>query len=116
MDIYRLLIKLAKSLNYQNLFQASKEVNGIRLFRNDTDFSKIQRFFLNYLYIFDTIYQDIATKNISKYVLDDNDIYWESYILWRREKGNKEDNKETKQHDVKLIISDKINFPKSEDK
>lgn len=109
MDVYNNLIELAKSIRWQNLFIATKEINGIRLFHNIFNFSKIQEIFLNYLYTFDSINRDIVIEKISKHVLDHN-IYWESYLLWRKQKKDKSEN--NKKRDVSLVASNKIKFPK----
>lgn len=110
-DIYHFIRKLAKTTKYQNLFLAVKELHGLQLFHNITDLSKMQDLFLNYLYMYDTLNTDIAVDNISKHVLD-NELYEDSYMLWRREKKNKEKEEDNKASDVKLVLSDKIEFPK----
>jgi len=111
MDIYTSLIKLAKNIKYQNLFSASKEIRGIRLFKNTYNFSKVQEIFLSYLYIFDSIHKDIVNDSISEKVLDnDTNIYWESYLIWKR-KHNK-NTTQSKKKEVELVSGNKIKFNK----
>jgi hypothetical protein len=109
-NIWDNLCDLAKSIRYQNLLTASKEINGIRLFKNTIDLSNIQSIFLSYLYNFDNINRDIYSEKISEHVLD-NKIYWDSYLIWKR-KNTKKTRKDNKQNDVSLVVGRKINFPK----
>lgn len=111
MDIYKLVRVLAKHSKYQNLLCMAKEINGINLFRNKEDFSYLQSIFLNYLFMYDTINRDISIKKISKHV-NDNEIYEDSYMLWKNEKGQDQEFKENKKSDIKLVVSDKIKFKK----
>lgn len=112
MNIYQLIANLAKSNKYQNLLVAAKEINNIRIFKNSYNLSKLQEIFINYLYMFDTILKDIAIDNISKKTIEDN-IYWESYMLWRKDnKFKKESNKDKKSKKLHLVAGSKINLPK----
>jgi hypothetical protein len=110
MDIQKSLIKLAKSVRYQNLFSMTKEMNGIKLFQNDIDFSRLQEHFLCYLFTFDGLHRDIVIEKISKKVLED-EIFWESYLLWKKQSDKKVE-KNNKQNDVHLIPGKKIKFDK----
>lgn len=110
-NIWDSLCDLAKSIRYQNLFLASKEVFGIRLFRNSIDLSNIQNIFLSYLYNFDVINQDIILERISKHVLDNN-IYWNSYLIWKSKNRKKINIKNDKQKSVNLVMGKHIKFPK----
>ena len=110
-NIWDSLCDLAKSVRYQNLFLASKEINGIKLFRNNMELSNIQSIFLSWLYNFDSISRDVIVDKISEHVLD-NQIYWNSYLIWRRKNVKKTNTKDNKQKDVNLIVSKKINFNK----
>ena len=115
MDIYGNIRKLAKSIKSQNLFQAVKEINGLRLFDNESNLSKIQQVYISYLYFYDTINRDIVIDKISKRVFE-SELYEDSYMLYKKEKGFDKKEKDSKKHDVKLVMSNKINFPISEDK
>jgi hypothetical protein len=94
MNIEKIIRNLAKKTEIINLFVASKDLNGINLFKNNIDFSKIQRLFLSYLYFYYDIYNDIASKKINKSIIKDN-IYEDAYMLWKEE-NNGEINKSKK--------------------
>lgn len=74
--------KLAKTSDMLNLFIASKELNGIRLFENETNFSQLQLMFINYLYYYHNLHQDISLKKVSEHVLD-NEIYENAYSYYK---------------------------------
>ena len=103
-------MELAKSIKAQNLFVAAKEINGIRLFKNLYDFSKLQEIYINYLYMYDIITQDIIRKKINEDIIND-DIYADSYLLWKRKKGFEVESPDKKK-DLKLTPTRKITFPK----
>ena len=111
MDIYIALRDLAKSIESQNLFLASKEIHGIYLFKNNFDFSKIQTIYLSYLYNYNSINRDIIIEKISKHVLD-NFIYEDSYLLYRSKNNKNPKLKPDKQNEVSLVLDEKIIFPK----
>jgi hypothetical protein len=112
-NFYTLLQKLAKGNKYQNLFVAAKDLNGIRLFKNTYNFSKLQDIFLGYLYMFDSISKDIAYEDISKHVLDD-EIFWTSYLVWKQKFKSKDKQTTVKKSnkDVHLVPGKRIVFPK----
>ena len=112
-NIYCKLKELAKSIRIQNLFVATKEINGMRLFRNSFDFSRLQEIYLSYLYNYDSINRDIIIDKISEHVLD-SEIYEDAYLLWKRKNIKKINKTDNKQKDVNLVVSKKINFPKQE--
>lgn len=117
MDIYHNLRNLAQSNRAQNLFVAAKELH-IRLFKNDGDYSRLQENYLSFLYMYDSIHRDIVIDKISPKVLDD-EIYTDSYLLWKRKIGKKEDNtkkKEPTNRNLQLVSGNKINFPANEEK
>ena len=111
MNIYSLLKNLAKSTRNQNRFLASKEINGINLFKNLTDFSKLQEIYLSYLYNYDNISRDIIVEKISKHVLN-SEIYEEAYLLWKRKHTNNIEKKDNKNNELSLIPGKTIKFPK----
>ena len=116
-NIYFTLAKLARSTRYQNLFYANKEMKGIKLFDNQTDFSNLQQLFINNLFTFDSLNRDIVQEKISKRVLDDS-IFWNSYLLWRQKIKPTLDEKKrnTKKKDVSLVATKEIHYPKPEAK
>lgn len=112
MNTYLIIRKLAKSIKSQNQFTASKDVHGINLFSNTFNFSRLQEIYISYLYMYNSLMKDIMLKEVNEKVLD-NDIYEESYILWRKKNFNKKDQNNTdKKRDLKLVPGKKINFPK----
>lgn len=89
---FNALRSLAKSVKYQNLYTRAKELNNIRLFENDTDFSYIQDMFIYYIEVYNSLYTDLYSKepNISQEVIDDW-IRTEAYLFWKKHsKPNKE--------------------------
>jgi len=108
-DIYSYIRKLAKQSRFQNLLYLTKDISGVQFFTNVSNFSKLQDIFISYIYMYDSINQDLASKHTSKHVYD-NEIYEDAYVIWKREVGNKTDI-ESKKSDVALVISDKITFP-----
>jgi len=110
-NIYSLLRELARSIRIQNLFVAVKEINGMRLFCNEFDFSKLQEIYLSYLYNINTISNDIIMEKISEHVFD-SEIMEDAYLFWKRKNMKKINIKTNKQKDVSLITGKTIKFPK----
>jgi hypothetical protein len=101
--------KLAKQYKFQNLFSIVKDLKSISLFKNNIDLTNVQMTFLNYLYMYEHLYRDIDMNKVSKHVVDD-DIFEDAYLLWKRKKPEeKEDNNS---NEMKMVNTDKINFPK----
>ena len=119
MDITTLLRKLAKNYKSQNLFIAAKDIYGVKIFKNTTNFSKIQEMFLSYLYFYHDIFLDISTKKITKDVLK-CEIYEDAFTYWKKEKGfetlskNKKD-KKNKKKNLNIVFGKEIKF-KEKDK
>lgn len=107
--IFENLYKLAKSTRYQNLFTASKEIHGIRLFRNSRDFSNLQNIFLSSLYNFNAINQAISIDKINRLVLE-NQIYWEAYLLYKQKNTLKQEKIDIKK-ELQLTPGRLIKFP-----
>jgi hypothetical protein len=95
MNIYLEVKKLAKSSEYQNIFNAAKEINGIQLFKNNVDFSHIQNLFISYLRYYDSLFKDIVIKDLPKYI-SKKAIYEDSYMLWKQKNEFSKDQKENK--------------------
>lgn len=100
-----LIRKLAKSVRHQNLFLASKEINGIKLFKNEYDLSLIQEKYLSYLYFYNNIFMDITTDKVSKKVIDCN-IYEDAYTTYKSKKDNSKikTDSENKQKDLHIVF------------
>jgi len=81
-----ILRKLARSSKYQMIFTGMKELNGIKMFRNEIDFTGIQLLFLRWASVYHSLYTDLAMEKsyISEAVIQD-DIRTEAYLLYRRE-------------------------------
>jgi len=109
-NTYSKLKKLAKSIRIQNLFIAVKEINGIRLFKNTFNLSRLQEIYLSYLYNYDSINRDIILEKISKHVLD-NEINEDSYILWKNKNFKKVNIKDNKSNELNLVSGKNIKFP-----
>ena len=82
--------KIASSAKYQNLYAHAKEINGIKLFRNEVDFSGIQLVFLRYLSLYHNLYTELAMDkpNLSEAVIIDT-IRCDAYLYWKNRKDNK---------------------------
>lgn len=113
MDAYIGIRKLAKTSKYQNLFFLAKELKNIQIFANLGDFSQLQDMLFSYLYMYDALNQDIAIKKVTKKILD-SEIFEDAYLLWKKEKGNNNTESENAKHDVMLVATDKIVFPRKE--
>ena len=111
-NIYSKLRNLAKSVRAQNLFVAVKEVQGIQLFRNNYDFSKLQEIYLSFLYMYDTINRDIIVDKISDKVLE-CELYEDAYMTWRRKNNKKAEKEDKSKKDVNLVVGKNIKFPKT---
>ena len=108
------LRKLAKSISSQNTFIAAKEINGIKIFENSIDFSKIQSEYLSYLYFYKSLYEDIYSKKVSEKILKD-EIYEDAYSYYKSKHEDKPDNKSKgKQRKIQATFAkdnSKIKFP-----
>jgi len=98
MDILSTKRKMAKSAKWQMLYHNSKEL-GIRLFKNNDNFSGLQLSFLQDLAFYSSIYTDISLGEVSQKVLDST-IYEDAYMYYKVNKKYKtklnDDTKSTK--------------------
>lgn len=87
--------KLARSHKYQTLYRQSEQISHIRLFENEINFTKIQLFFLEWLSIYNSLYEDLSMgeKFISEEVIEDN-LRTEAYLIWRKWKQDNEEKAE----------------------
>lgn len=95
--------KLARKVENINLFSAAKEINGIYLFKNRMDFSKLQKIYLSYLYFYYDLYLDINLKKIKESVIG-NEIDEDAYSYYKREKPEDNTGKK-KERDIHLVFS-----------
>lgn len=100
-----LIRKITKSIKFQNLYQASKEINGILLFKNSTDFTLLQEIFLSYLYFYNNLNSEVEMNKINKKIFD-NYVYEDAYMLWRREVGYDEKSR-NKKRDIHIAFHNK---------
>lgn len=94
-DSLDLLRELAKSDYYQSLYSSCKEL-GLQLFKNNTDLTRLQLWFISYMATYSVINTDIAMGEISEKVLD-NFIYEDAYLLYKKRSSNKDLNKKSSQ-------------------
>jgi hypothetical protein len=104
MNIETTIRKVAKSIEHQNLFLSAKELNGIRLFNNEKEYSKLQQLYLSYLYFYNNLHTEIAMKEVSDKVLED-EIYEDAYAIYKKEKPEKKEGKNKKHNDIHLIFN-----------
>lgn len=88
------LRELARSEYYQNLYRSSKELNGIFIFDNHKDLTKLQIIFLSFLALYDSVYIDIASNDSNLMSLDriKDDMLVDAYITVKNKNRNKKDN------------------------
>ncbi len=91
MDSYNKLIKkvrkLARSFYWQNLYIASQECNGIKLFENESNFSGLQLMFLYWLRTYKSLYEGLALEEspyLTENVIED-DLRCDAYLMFRNE-------------------------------
>ena len=77
--------RLAKGVYWQNILSLSKDINGIKIFQNDRDFTFYQMRFINDLSFYSSLFYDIASNEVSDRVLE-NTIYEDAYYYYRNEK------------------------------
>lgn len=107
----RILRKMARSDRFQMLYNRAKELGTLRLFKNDSDLTKIQTFFIYYLELYSGLYKDLNSKEpyITEEVIE-NDIRTDAYILWRRKLKHKEQ-QELKSKKGKKTVDNNSNIP-----
>jgi len=105
----KILRKLARSSDWQLLYAKSSEINGINLFENINNFSKLQLRFLYWLSIYHSLYSDLYSHEpyITIDVIED-DIETDAYLYYRsvkKEEPNKIDKAAEKKQPVLGIPS-----------
>lgn len=93
---------LARSTKYQNIYSMAKELHGVQLFENVSDFSKIQLNFLYWLSVYHRLYEAKALKE-NQFIQDlefDSDFAVDCYLIWedkqRKKPVDKKDEKKKK--------------------
>lgn len=88
MNVIKTIRKLAKTNYYQSLYSNAKEI-GLKLFRNEVDYSKNQVMFLQYLSFYNNLNMDIYMKEVDKIVLE-NDIYEDAWTFYKNKQAEKD--------------------------
>jgi hypothetical protein len=100
-DVQKYIRLLAKSDDYQNIYNLIKDNHKVRLFKNDMDLTPIQMMFMRYLSFYNSIFTDIALGEVDEIVLEDF-IYEDSYIMYKN-KADKNKLKDIKKNDTKEV-------------
>jgi len=93
------------SNRYQLLYLKAKDLNGIKLFKNEMEFSWIQIIFLMWLEIYHNLYQELATGTdyLTKAVIID-DMRCDAYLLYRRRTKNLKDERKVDKSSDSVIF------------
>lgn len=88
------LRSLACSFYWQRLYMSSKELSGIHLFENNTNFSGFQVMFLYWLEIYTMLYRELAIQewtNLDEEVIKDL-TRCNAFLYWRQREQEKKIN------------------------
>jgi hypothetical protein len=111
MEIEKQIRKLARSIHYQNLYRAAKEIN-INLFENQSNFSGLQSLFLFWLSVYDSLYQDLAQKEwkyLDEKVIE-SDVRCDAFLYFRSQMREQQISKYKQDEQIsKLKLKDKSN-------
>lgn len=102
MSIEKLIRDLAKSSENQNKLIACKDLHSIRLFKNDSDLSKIQHLYLSYTLFYYDLMSDIYLKKVNEIVLTDP-IYEDAYAHYKKQ-SEAQDKSKKKERDIHLVF------------
>ena len=91
----KILRQVARSTKYQFLYSRAKELNNINIFVNNFEYTDIQIRFLQWVAIYDSLYQDLSRKEnyINEEIIND-DIRTDAYLVYRNTKDKSSDKKE----------------------
>lgn len=102
---------LARTHRHQIVYSRAKELNGIRLFENDNDFSTIQIVFLQYLESISSLYIDLAVgENLLTEEVIEDWIRADSYLLYKRKKREEQKLNGTADSEIRNSTTEKIVF------
>lgn len=87
--LLEILRRTAKKDYWQSIYNVSKETQGLCIFKNHTDFTQLQIYFLGQIAFYSGIYFDIAMGEVGDIVLD-NETYEDSYSFYKSKKREKE--------------------------
>jgi len=88
------LRRLASTSYYQLLYDGAKNLN-LNIFKNSRDYTTVQLKFLQYLNLYDTLFCDFNLGEVDEIVFD-NEIYEDSYLLYKRKSKNEPEKKDDK--------------------
>ena len=86
-NIISYLRELAKSSYWQTCFNMKEA--GVKLFKNDREFTDLQMLFLNFLTFYNAIFTDISLNDVPEIVLKHN-IYEDAYIYYKNRSTKKQ--------------------------
>lgn len=94
-EINSTLRELAKSNYWQTLYSSSKEMAGIKIFKNELEFTKLQVEFLNYLSFYYSLNIDIYVGEVDRDIVSKSFIREDAYMYYKSKKKDKpeKDNK-----------------------
>jgi hypothetical protein len=105
--------QLARLPYYQELYHASKSIDGINLFSNVANFSGLQKMFLYWVRVYAMLYEELSTyewENLDEAVIND-DTRCDAFLYWRSkhiEKDMKKMKREERKNKTKQPSSMKI--------
>ncbi len=112
MNLESQIRKLARSSYYQEIYHASKDCNGVRLFENQSNFSGIQYLMFYWLRVYSMLYEELGQlrwENLDIKVIK-NDDRTDAFLYWRGKeiekdlrKAQKEERKGKKKKGFKIF-------------
>lgn len=97
---------LAKRVDSQNSFAATKEILSFRLFNNDTDLSRLQHLYLSYLFFYYYLHLDISIGKVKEIVLTDA-IYEDAYFVYKNHKQPELKDTVNQSGNINLVFNEK---------
>lgn len=104
--------KIAKSYEWQVLYQRAKEIGSFQLFDNTKDLTRIQSIMLHYLELYNGLYTDLAMGEdfISQEIIDD-ELRTDAYLLYRNKKRKDERAPKKKKTGDRIIDTNNQDIP-----
>ncbi len=106
MTLEQQIRSLARNMYWQEIYNSSQKCNGIKLFKNNYNFSGIQYLFLYWIRLYNMLYDELYSlewRNLDKDVINDN-ARCDAFLYWRRkeqEKKIRENQKNEKKNNPK---------------
>jgi len=112
MSIDETIRQLARSTYYQNIYTSSKEMSGIQLFENTSNFSGLQVLFLFWLQVYSNLYEELSQKKwkyLDEKVINNN-VRCDAFLYWRKQQNDIEIEKQKREQQLSnLKLKDKSN-------